>query len=208
MLSLHIMIIAITGGIGCGKSVVSNLLRVMGYIVYDCDSSAKRLMLADPELKEGLAAMFGPETYCADGSLNKRHLSAAIFGNAEALCQMHSLGHPAVARDIMRVYDRLRTVTGKADVLFFFESAILFESHFDQLVKPDLVVSVSAPLETRIARAMSRDHASRPQILSRISSQMSQEEKDARANLVICNDDKSSVISQVDALISTLLGHY
>ena len=199
------MIIALTGGIGCGKSVVSELLRVMGYIVYDCDANAKLLMHSDSELRNRLTTLFGTETYNADGALNKQHLSAAIFGNAEALNKMNNLVHPAVARDITKLYREMNAKVGDKNVLLFFESAILFESHFDELVKPDIVVSVSAPFEMRLARATTRDHASRQQIIRRIESQMSQEKKDERADIVIYNDEKNSIIHQIDKLLSSIL---
>lgn len=192
------MLIAITGGIGCGKSVVSRLLEVMGYTVYDCDSNAKSLMLTDLQLRESLIRLFGKETYNRDGSLNKPHLSSAIFGNPEALQAMNSLIHPAVARDLLAKY---RT---HSDNLFFYESAILFESQFNKLAVPDFVISVSAPLELRIERTMARDKSTRQQILDRIGSQMSQEEKDQLADFVIYNDSKQSVIMQTDKILSII----
>lgn len=192
------MLIAITGGIGCGKSVVSRLLEVMGYTVYDCDSNAKSLMHTDLQLRESLIGLFGQETYNNDGTLNKPHLSSAIFGNPEALRVMNSLIHPAVARDLLAKY------RAHSDNLFFYESAILFESQFNKLAVPDFVISVSAPLELRIERTMARDKSTRQQILDRIGSQMSQEEKDQLADYVICNDSKQSVIMQTDKIITNI----
>ena len=193
------MLVAITGGIGCGKSVVSQLLTTMEYQVYDCDSNAKSLMLTDTELRNGLISLFGKETYLPDGSLNKPHLSASIFGNPAALEQMNKLTHPAVARDLLRLY----TENG-SNQIFFYESAILFESHFNELAIPDVIISISAPLETRIERVMQRDNTTRQRILDRIGSQMSQEEKDKLADYVIYNDDSRSIISQIDKLLTTL----
>lgn len=194
-------LIAITGGIGCGKSVVSQLLRVMGYEVYDCDSRAKWVMTHDQRLRQQLIELFGEETYLPDGSLNKPHLSASIFGNNEALAKMNGCVHPAVDRDLRKQYEVYKEITNYRLQItarpFFFESAILFESGFDKLSVPDEVWTVSAPLELRISRAMQRDHATREQILNRINSQMSQEEKEIRANHVIWNDPEHSVIEQV-----------
>lgn len=192
------MLIAITGGIGSGKSIVSQALRIMGYTVYDCDSRAKWVMTHDPILREQLIALFGQETYLADGLLNKPHLSAAIFGNAEALAKMNACVHPAVARDLMTEYQNEGQGEKKP---FFFESAILFESRFNTLAIPDQVWTVSAPLELRISRAMLRDHTTRDQILSRINSQMPQEEKERLADHVIWNDKAHSVLEQINALI-------
>lgn len=202
------MLIAITGGIGCGKSVVSQLLRVMGYPVYDCDANAKRLMLTDPLLRQDLVKIFGPSTYNADGSLNKPHLSQAIFSSPELLQQMNAAVHPAVARDIYKVSGEIENLSpdnkanyNKHSKILFYESAILFESHFNELAVPNAVISVTAPLETRIARTMMRDNATREQVEKRINSQMSQEEKDRLADYVIKNDDRNSVIVQLDHII-------
>lgn len=202
-------LIAITGGIGCGKSVVSQVLRIMGYEVYDCDSRAKWVMTHDDLLRQQLIGLFGEATYLPDGSLNKPHLSAAIFGDNEALTKMNACVHPAVNRDLRKQYEDYNRITNYELQItrrpFFFESAILFESGFDKLSIPDEVWTVSAPLELRISRAMQRDHATREQILNRIGSQMSQEEKEIRANHVIWNDPEHSVIEQIN---STLLLHY
>lgn len=186
------MLIAITGGIGSGKSVVSALLRVMGYQVYDCDEGAKWVMEHDPQLQEELVTLFGKETYLADGKLNRPYLASCIFGDVAARDAMNKCVHPAVARDLIR------------SGCMFFESAILFESGFDKLVHPDRVWVVTAPLELRIERTMKRDNASREQVLSRINSQMSQEDKEKLADDVIINSYNSSLQEQISNLLSQL----
>lgn len=194
-------IIAITGGIGSGKSVVSKLLRVMDYPVYDCDEGARRVMTQDPLLREQLVKLFGNETYIenrGEWGLNKPYLANRIFSNSEALAQMNACVHPAVARDLLKHRDLL---SHKEDALFFFESAILYESSFDKLVPPNEVWTVSAPLELRIERAMQRDGATREKVLNRIEAQMSQEEKEARADHIIFNDLQHSLIAQVNHLL-------
>lgn len=181
--------IAITGGIGSGKSVVSQVLRIMGYRVYDCDREAKRLMNTEDELKSSLREAFGVDTYLTDGRLNKPYLAQVIFSNADNLQKMNSIVHPVVARDFLR--------SGAQ----FVESAILFEAGFDALIHPDKVWCVAAPLELRIQRAMLRDHATRAQIISRIESQMSQEEKIRRSDVTIFNDSQHSIIEQIHTLL-------
>lgn len=196
----HTHVIAITGGIGSGKSVVSQLLRVMGFTVFDCDSSAKRVMEADPKLRADLTALFGSEAYLASTEgpkLNRPYLSSCIFGHPDLLAKMNACVHPAVARDLESV------IAHHSDApILFYESAILFESGFDQLAPTHEVWAVSAPLELRIRRAMERDKASRDKVLSRIDAQLPQEEKEQRANAVILNDDCHSVIHQVRQLLA------
>lgn len=192
-------VIAITGGIGSGKSVVSRLLRTMGYTVYDCDERAKHVMIADAQLRDELTSLFGADTYLLDShgsiALNKPYLSAQIFGNASLLSQMNACVHPAVARDLMAEAALLPQGS-----VFFFESAILYESGFDRLVPPDEVWVVSAPLDLRISRAMLRDGTTRQKVLARIAAQMPQEEKERRASHIIINDDQHSIIEQVRQL--------
>ena len=186
----------ITGGIGCGKSVVSQLLRVMGYSVYDCDREARRLMADDPELREALANAFGQETFMADGSLNRAYLATRIFNAPSRLAQMNAIVHPAVARDI----ERRRNAIGQ-ERPFFVETAIYYESGFSHLIVADAVWCVAAPLELRIARAMKRDNAPRAKVVERINNQMPQEEKIALADAVIWNDCTHSVIEQINSLL-------
>lgn len=197
-------IIALTGGIGSGKSVVARLLRVMGHKVYDCDERAKYVMTADSQLRQELVQLFGPETYHdAPGQtapqLNRAYLSSCIFSDASLLSAMNACVHPAVARDLMAQY-----ALHDNREPFFFESAILFESGFDRLVPPTQVWTISAPLELRIKRAMQRDAAPRAKVLARIESQMPQDEKERRSDAIIQNDDLHSVILQVQQLLSTL----
>ena len=192
-------VIALTGGIGSGKSVVSQLRRVMGYTVFDCDSSAKRVMQDDPQLRADLTALFGPETYSTttDGPrLNRTYLASRIFGHPDLIAQMNACVHPAVARDLCSVIGY-----HSDEPVIFYESAILYESGFDQLAPTHEVWTVSAPLELRISRAMQRDHTTRDKVMSRIASQMPQDEKERRAQAVIINDDRHSIIAQVRSIL-------
>lgn len=176
--------IILTGGIGCGKSVVSQLLRVMGYSVCDCDALARHLMLHDPLLRQQLCEAFGASTYLPDGTLNKPWLSSQIFGSAERLRQMNDIVHPFVARHIQQLHPD------------FVETAIYFESGFDLRLPADSVWCIAAPLELRISRTMARDSATREQVMARIQSQMSQEEKTSRSTLTLWNDGTHSLIEQ------------
>lgn len=181
--------IAITGGIGCGKSVVCQVLRIMDYSVYDCDREAKRLMNVHPTLRAQLTETFGAEVYLPDGTLNKPYLSQKIFTNPDLLLRVNEMVHPVVADDC------------RASGCDFVESAILYEAHFDEMIHPEKVWCVAAPEALRIERAMLRDHATRQQIISRISSQLPQEEKIRRADAVIWNDTQHSIIEQINGLI-------
>lgn len=188
--------IGITGGIGSGKSVVSRLLEVMGIPVYISDVESKQLTATDPVIRAELCSLVGEEVFDGSG-LNKPLLASYLFSSPEHAQQVNNIIHPRVKEDFCR-WTRENT-NGE---MVGMESAILIESGFANEV--DVIVMVYAPLEVRIKRAMQRDSSSREQIVSRIQSQMCDEEKRKQAAHVIINDDDTPLIPQVLELISFL----
>lgn len=199
-------LIALTGGIGSGKSVVSRLLSFYGFSVYDCDSGAKRLMEHDTSLMQALAARFGEATYLCDDtgrrSLNRPFLASALFGHPKALADMNALVHPAVARDIAQY---AASAASRGQTLCFYESAILYEANFARLAPPDEVWMVSAPEAVRLARITARDHCDLTAARARIDSQWPQEKKERLAQHVIYNDDSHLLTDQLHDLLSLII---
>ncbi len=188
-------LIAITGGIGSGKSVVSQVLRVMGFQVYDCDNRAKALMVESNEVRQQLIKAFGKETYNADKSLNRVHLSAAAFGNAKALELLNSIVHPATASDMLH-WARQQAASGAQEA--FVETALLRTAGLHRLV--DEVWHVTAPASVRIPRVMSRSGLTAAQVQERIDAQRIEEEV-AHGEHVIVNDGATAVLPQVIQLL-------
>ena len=98
-------IVAIVGGIGSGKSLVSRVLRLLGYEVYDCDSRAKALMNTSPIIKRQLIDAFGEDVFTSDGTVNRQVLAQIIFSNKAALERVNAIVHPQVIADILRTAD-------------------------------------------------------------------------------------------------------
>lgn len=193
------IILGITGGIGSGKSVVCRLLQLMGVPVYSSDDETKRLMVRDEVIRAGLISLLGPEAYQGE-ALNKPLIAKYLFAYADHAATINALIHPRVKQDFRRwVADH----AGHPVVAI--ESAILVEAGFTDVV--DRVILVTAPVETRIRRAMQRDAASRQQIEQRVERQMADEERSRTAHHVIQNDDFVPLIPQVLALIASLLGN-
>jgi dephospho-CoA kinase len=190
-------IIGVTGGIGSGKSTVSNLLEVMGIPVYIADWESKKLTNSSPLLREQLMQRFGTDLY-SSGDLDKALLAALIFENEENLRYVNSVIHPAVWTDFQQWTQQYAGYDFVA-----IESAILFESGFD--ASTDIKVNVSAPLETRIRRVEKRDNAPRESIVARIKNQISDEERNRLSDYVIVNDDNQALIPQVEGLINIIL---
>lgn len=190
-------IIAITGGIGAGKSVVSTILRHAGYSVYDCDSRAKILMNDSPLIKEALIAQFGgADVYDDAGNLNRQCLAGIIFNDVHALQYVNSVVHPAVRSDIAH------WCTLQPQRPVFIETAILKEGGLELMV--DQVWNVTAPLEVRVGRVMKRNNVSREEVLSRISSQTADYFSDSLPIVEIMNDGINAVLPRVMNLLSDL----
>jgi dephospho-CoA kinase len=189
-------ILGITGGMGSGKSVVSQLLEMMDVPVYDCDREAKRIMDSSPLVREKLSVKFGEKLYEQE-TLNKPLLASLIFDNSSHLTYVNSVVHPEVYNDFLVWKEKQ---AGKSWVGI--ESAILFESGLSKWV--DFCVNVSAPLETRIQRVQKRNGLNRESVLNRIHNQITEEERNRLANCIIVNDDVQSVLFQVEKLIRLL----
>lgn len=188
--------IAIIGGIGSGKSVVSRLFRLMNIPVYDCDSEAKRLMNTSAALRFELIKAIDERVYKADGVIDRAYLASFMFGNAQHVALVNSIVHPAVRADFKQW-----AANTQAPIVAV-ETAILFESGLDADI--DSIVLVSAPIETRISRAILRDHSNEQAIRQRMKSQMSDAELMTRANHLILNDDTTSLIVQVEQVIQKI----
>jgi dephospho-CoA kinase len=186
--------IGVTGGIGVGKSIVCRMFDVLGIPVYDADTRAKWVMQYDQALKRELQEAFGEETYTLQGQLNRTYLASVVFNNQERLNQLNALVHPHVGTD----FERWAEANASAPYLIK-EAALMFESEsWRQL---DEIIVVSAPLDVRLRRLLKRDaHRSEADIKAIIAKQLSEEEKIARAQHVIYNDEKKLIIPQVLAL--------
>ena len=190
--------IGITGGIGSGKSYVSRLLTEhYGIPVYNTDSEAKRLMLSDEGIHRRLTALLGKEVYKSDGTLNKPLLANYLFADSCHAGQINAIVHPQVKADFLKWAD---LQTGCEVVAL--ESAILFESGFDNIV--DKVVMVYAPVELRIRRVMLRDGTTEEKIRQRIVAQMDDKAKQERSDFIIFNDGSRPLNLQLDDLQETL----
>lgn len=188
--------VAITGGIGSGKSYVSAMLEERGIPVYNADTESKRLTLSNAEIRNKLIALLGEEIY-ANGELNKPMLASYLFASTENAVRINGIIHPVVKEDFKRW---LTNHTEKE--ITALESAILYEAGFEDSV--DTVLVVFAPRELRLERAMKRDKATREQIEARMDAQIGEEEKCRRADFVVYNDGSLPLDGQLTSFINQL----
>jgi len=189
------MKVAITGGIGSGKSYVCKLLQQRGINIYDCDQAAKRLIRTSPDIRRQLTMLIGSEAYLGeDGQggwiLNKAVVAQFLLGSEANAHAIDDIVHPAVFHDF------------ETSGMQWLESAILYESGMDKLV--NRVIVVTAPQEVRIQRVMQRDGISREKVLEWMSRQWSQDEIRQHADYEIINDGQADLNEQIEQLLTSL----
>lgn len=183
--------IGLTGGIGSGKSTVSRMFAVLGAPVYDSDSAAKRLMGSSPDLISRIVGLFGREAY-RGGILDRAYLAARVFADKDSLRELNAVVHPAVAADF-RKWASDREAEGCPYIIH--ESAILFESGLGGAM--DYTVTVSAPVEVRVGRAVLRDATDPEKVRARIANQMDDTERESLADYVIRSGEGDILMPQV-----------
>ncbi len=186
----HPLQIGITGGIGCGKSIVSRIFSILGVPVYDADSRAKWLMASDTALKDRIISTFGPETYLADGRQNRFYFASEIFTDASKVQQLNQLVHPRVREDYQQWTSRQQTPYILREAALLFEAGVHADTH--------AVIVVTAPLSLRLQRIRQRDpHRTEADIQAIMDKQMPEEEKIRRADYLIQNDESQLVVPKV-----------
>ena len=171
--------IAITGGIGSGKTFICHLLTARGIKIYDSDKAAKRLMRENDDLKCKLTNLIGDEVY-QDGMVLKSNENKQAVNN---------IIHPFVAEDFL------------SSGFDWLESAILFESGFNHRVHFDHIVCVSAPIQIREKRIMARDNISQMQALQWINCQMPQSDIERQSDFVLLNDEREDLNLQIEKML-------
>lgn len=190
-------VLGITGGIGSGKSVVAKCLQIMGIPVYNCDSEAKRLNNTHPDIRRALCQLVGAHVYHSDGTLDKTVLAAYLFATPKHVTEVNAIIHPIVKEDFLQW--KIRQHTPWVAI----ESAILYESGFAHLA--DEVMTVHAPDEVRISRACLRDNASVETIRGRMAHQLSDKEREEKADYTLQNDGNRAILPQILDILANLL---
>lgn len=189
--------ICITGGIGSGKSVVSRVLRLKGFPVYDCDSRAKELMCVDPQLKSDLEKTVGKGIYFSDGSLDRARLASLIFTSKGVRERVNRLVHAAVINDVS-------SWSGDCGSgVVFVETAIPVTS--GMLPMFDRIWMIDASEELRMRRACRRDNVEPEVVRVRMKTQDA-EFSDLPADLTVrlINDGYMPLLPQIDDSLKTL----
>ena len=161
--------VAVTGGIGSGKSTVCSILSASGIPVYEADSAAKRLYAKDDSLLDAIEEAYGCSIRLPGGALDTRKLAGIAFSSPDKLRVLEGIVPPAVLKDFLRWKALQSTLHGDKPYCVI-ESAIILEKP-EFLSHVDKVVLVDASLSTRLKRACERDGAEPEEIIRRMSAQ-------------------------------------
>ena len=185
--------IAITGGIGSGKSAVCRILKERGYPVFSCDE-INRTLLSEKSYLDGLCALF--PTCVKDGNLQKTALAALVFSDKEALETLNAYAHP-------RISERLQREMEGAGKTCFAEVPLLFESGMTDLF--DGVLVVLRNKEERIRAVVTRDGLTPEKAEARMKQQFDYDGPLPDGCLVIENDgDEAALRKKVDDMLKAL----
>jgi dephospho-CoA kinase len=188
-------IIGLTGGIGTGKTMVAEYFKSLGIPVYIADKEARQLMTSD-NIINALSNEFGKEIL-ENGILNREKLAQLVFNDSKKLQKLNSIVHPEVKKHFDNWVEKHKNYS-----FIVKEAAILFESGSYKYC--DTIITVTAPLETRLQRVMKRDKTDRESVLKRIENQWTDEQRIAKSNYVIHNLSVESTKKQVDEILKKL----
>lgn len=175
------MKIALTGGIGSGKSLVSDILIELGYDVINADKLAKEILLTDETVKSKIIKEFGKDSYNSEG-INTKYIAEKVFINSLNVKKINSFVHPPTIKKI----ETLASEILKTKKIVFVESALVYEANLEALF--DYVLLVTAEDDVRIKRVMERDNVSEEEVKVRMENQIAEKEKRAFADFVIENN--------------------
>lgn len=186
--------VAVTGGIGSGKSTVIGMIRKMGYPVFSADEIS-RTIYADPRIQEKIKRHF-PECISEMG-IDRAKLSGIVFSDKDRLEMLNSITHPAIMENLFLEMEKSTSVLVFAEVPLLFEEG--YERRFDQ------VIVVLRDRESRIASVQVRDGLSKEEVVARIKNQFDYEKNKIIAHTLIYNDgDLNALYQKVERAINEI----
>lgn len=189
-------IVGLTGGIGSGKTTVAKMFENLGVPIYIADLEAK-VITNQPKTLKLIEKQFG-STVIENGKLNRTAVAQIVFNNPEKLKQLNSIIHPLVAEHFKEWINK-----NKDQIFVIKETAILFETNSH--LSCDFVITVSAPIDTRINRVQIRDNSPKEEIMKRINNQWSDEQRIPLSDFVINNITVDDTLLQVKEIFQKIV---
>ncbi len=189
-------LVGITGGIGSGKTTVSNIFSHLGYKVYNSDERAKYLMQNNDKIIKKITGLLGDSAY-SKGVLKKKIISRAIFNNKSLIERINSIVHPEAIKDFNT------WVYKNKDSILFKESALIYQSgSYKDL---DKIILVKARDEIRIERVLKRDkQRKKHEIMNIINSQKLQNIEGLNPDFILENNGEDLLLPKVIKIIEEI----
>jgi len=187
------LIVGITGGIGSGKSAVTERFEHLGITVVDADLAARVIVAPGRPALSAIAEHFGHDIIQADGTLDRAALRQRVFSDENERRWLEQLTHPLIGREI------LAQITAASSAYTLLSSPLLLETSQKELV--DCVVVVDVPEETQLERTVTRDDNDQAQVKRIMAAQMRREDRLALADIVI---DNSQSLEELDGVVQEL----
>ncbi|MBH0059276.1 dephospho-CoA kinase [Pseudoalteromonas sp. SWXJZ94C] len=184
-------VLGLTGGIGCGKTAISNMFEELGITIVDADIIAREVVEPNKPGLKAIVSYFGNEILLPNGTLNRAVLRERIFANNDDKEWLNKLLHPLIRNKILI---DLNTATSAYVVLV---APLLFENSLDKYCNQTLLIDV--PNSVQIERTTQRDNVSAEQVKNIIAAQMPREHKQQKADAIL-NNDRDLALVKTDLL--------
>ncbi|MBS6018781.1 MAG: dephospho-CoA kinase [Leptotrichia wadei] len=197
------MVIGLTGGIGTGKSTVSQILKDRGFSVIDLDVISHEV-IEFPSVVEKIVQNFGREVLDEDEAgnctISREKLGKIIFANKEKRLALNSIMHPEILKVMHKKILECKLEKNK---IIFVEVQLLFEVQWEK--EFDYILLVAAKRDMQVRRVLERDKRSEEEAWNIINSQMSLDEKREKSDFVIENDGNMDDLNKkVDKFLKSL----
>lgn len=192
------LLVAITGGIGSGKSTFAKFLAEYGHPVILADDISKKILANDPVVRNEIVTEFGAESYLGK-QINKKFLANEIFSDPNKLKKINSILHPRVRE---KIYSTSKEYFKTKDIVFV-EAALIFESKIEKIY--DFVVLIIADKKLRMKRATKDKKISEKDFIQRNENQLDDEAKKKKADFIFINNGSKAELKQKAILLSNLL---
>ena len=184
--------VALTGGIGSGKSEVSTLFSKWGAYIFDADTIAKQILDKNKTAQNELILEFGSDVISAEGIIDKKKLSRVAFQNEFNQLKLNTIIHPYVFKEIDLCFQSI-IEKGNHDI-FIVDAALIYESGAD--IHMDYVIVITSHLRIRIERVMKKGDLSRDEFLKRVELQWPEKDKIEMADFIIYNNESKDELKK------------
>lgn len=196
-------VICLTGGLASGKSTAVKHLATKGAVVIDADILGHQAYNPGTAAFDEVITSFGEEVRGGDGQIDRKALGGKVFGKPEALRKLTDIVWPEIRR--LAELELAAIAASNSEAIVVLEAAVLFEAGWEDIGEEIWVLTVDR--ETAIERSMARDKAPRDAVERRLDSQLSNEVRTSRADVVITNDESvARMLAQIDSAYAESTG--